>query len=290
MVMAPDGRGPRRSRRHGLADADGLPRGPRAWRPGHGDARLGGGVVPGGVLERAPDRDLRRPPHRRLAGGGDARAPPRFDHRHAADPGGDEQPAGHAGRAADVGGVGAGSARARRPLRDGHRRRGRQDDGAVPRARLEAVLQGARPRRHRRRDRRLRVRRRARARGGRRRLRAARRARLPDRRLPVAGQEPPHRRVRRSGRAPRPHPGGDPAGDPPAGRRRLRGLVPAQLHREPARRHDPRRLHHDRPARAGRRRRRGARVGVPRPGGRRRARPTRTRPTCRDCSSRTRAR
>ena len=67
-------------------------------------------------------------------------------------------------------------------------------------------------------------------------------------------------------RAPRPHPGGDPAGDPPASRRRLRGLVPAQLHREPARRHDPRRLHHDRPARAGRRRRRGARVGVPRPG------------------------
>ena len=86
-------------------------------------------------------------------------------------------------------------------------------------------------------------------RGGRRRLRAARRARLPDRRLPLAGEEPPHRRVRRPGRASRPHPGGDPAGDPSAGRRRLRGLVPAQLHREPTRRDDARRLHHDRPTR-----------------------------------------
>ena len=80
--------------------------------------------------------------------------------------------------------------------------------------------------------------RRARPRGGHRRLRAPRRARLPDRRLPVAGQEPPHRRVRRHPVEHRRAPAGrDPAGVSSARRRRLRALVPAELHREPARRH-----------------------------------------------------
>ena len=51
-----------------------------------------------------------------LAGGGPAGAPPRLDHRHAAHPGGWQQPAGHDGRAADVGGVGTGPARLRDDL------------------------------------------------------------------------------------------------------------------------------------------------------------------------------
>ena len=90
---------------------------------------------------------------------------PRSGARHAAHPDRRQQPAGHARRTADVGGVGAGAAGARRPLRDGHRGRGRQDDGAVRRARLQALLQGARPRRHRVGDRRLRIGGRARPRG-----------------------------------------------------------------------------------------------------------------------------
>ncbi len=47
-------------------------------------------------------------------------------------------------------------------------------------------------------------------------------------------------------------------------------VVPAELHREPARRHHPRRLHRGGAPRGGGRCRRGARVGVPRPRGRHR--------------------
>ncbi len=193
-----------------------------------------------------------------------AGAPPRRRPGDAAHPGRRQQPAGHARRAPDVGGLAPRAPRPRRPLRHGHRRRGREDDGAVHRPRVEAALQGARPRRHRAGGRRLRLRGGARTRGGCRRLRAPRRARLPDRRVPLAGEEPPHRRVRRADREPRAHPGGDPARDPRPGGRRLRGVVPAQLDREPARRHDARRLHRRRPPRRGRGRRCGARLRLPR--------------------------
>ena len=53
--------------------------------------------------------------------------------------------------------------------------------------------------------------------------------------------------------------------DPRAGGRRLRGVGAAQLHREPARRRHPRRLHRDRATGRGRGRRRGARLRLPRP-------------------------
>ena len=87
MVMAPMG--------EDLGDLDGMV---SPTQMAYLEARARGGLAmvmlgsvavsfPVGLLERAPDRDLGRPPHRRLAGGGDARAPPRFDPRHAADPG-----------------------------------------------------------------------------------------------------------------------------------------------------------------------------------------------------------
>ena len=108
-----------------------------------------------------------------------------------------------------------------------------------------------------------------------------------DRRLPLAGQEPPHRRVRRHAGQPGAPARRDPGGVPSARRRRLRALVSAQLHREPARRYDARRLHRGGAPRGGGRCGRGARLGVPRPRGREPAPPTPTFNRCRACCSTT---